>query len=152
VLTTLDGGCHCTGVRVSFETDVDPRALSLRACQCSFCRRHGARVTTDPKGRLRVIVGHPDGLLTYRFGLGITDFLLCARCGVFVSGMMPIEGRLVATLNVNVLDDGTPFARDAAPVRYDDETREARVARRRSAWTPAELRMPPAGLRPQEDR
>jgi hypothetical protein len=98
-------------------------------------------VITDPKGRLQVMVDRTDGLRTYRFGLGITDFLLCARCGVFVSGMMPIEEGLVATLNVNVLDDATPFAREVVPVRYDDETLEARVARRRSAWTPAELRI-----------
>jgi hypothetical protein len=98
-------------------------------------------VTTDPEGRLRVLARETDGLLIYRFGLGITDFVLCARCGVFVSGMMPIETGLIATLNVNVLDDVTPFDREAAPVTYDDEGREARVARRRNMWTPAELRI-----------
>ena len=27
-------------------------ALQVRACQCSFCRRHGAKTVSDPNGRL----------------------------------------------------------------------------------------------------
>jgi hypothetical protein len=73
---TLRGECHCGNVAVTLDTAVDPGALPLRACQCSFCRRHGARVTTDPAGLLKISVRDPAILLRYRFGLGITDFLV----------------------------------------------------------------------------
>jgi len=139
MIFTLRGECHCGDVAVTFETAVDPGALPLRACQCSFCSRHGARVTTDPAGLLKVSVRDPTSLVRYRFGLGITDFLVCARCGVFVSGVMSTDVGPLATLNVNVLDDGTPFRREATPVSYDGESSEARETRRRGAWTPVVL-------------
>src|SRR5579859_2220723 len=50
----LRGGCHCGNLGVVLETERDPRALPLRACQCSFCRRHGAVTTADPGGLLRI--------------------------------------------------------------------------------------------------
>jgi hypothetical protein len=143
---TLRGECHCGNVAVTLDTAVDPGALPLRACQCSFCRRHGARVTTDPAGLLKISVRDPAILLRYRFGLGITDFLVCGRCGVFVSGVMSTDVGSLATLNVNVLDDGTPFQREATRVSYEDESREVRETRRRGAWTPVAWRPAPATM------
>jgi hypothetical protein len=137
--STLRGGCHCGNVAVALDTARDPSELPLRACQCSFCRRQGARITTDPGGLLRIWVREPALLLRYRFGLGMTDFLLCGRCGVFVSAMMTPEGGALATLNVNVLEDGAAFQRETTAVSYDAESREARATRREGAWTPAEL-------------
>src|ERR1017187_2751753 len=113
--TTLRGGCHCGNVKVAFETALDPRALPLRACQCSFCVRHGGITTSDPTGLLVVEVRHPDQLQRYRFALGITDFLNCRSCGVYVAAIMESEGRSLGVLNVNVLDDRQPFARAAQP-------------------------------------
>jgi len=52
--TTLHGRCHCGNLRVTLQTNVDPLALPLRACQCSFCLRHGGLTTADPAGRLAV--------------------------------------------------------------------------------------------------
>ena len=37
------GACHCGAVGVFFETDAGADALQVRACQCGFCRRHGAK-------------------------------------------------------------------------------------------------------------
>jgi len=52
----------------------------------------------------------------YRFGLGITDFLLCRKCGVYVAAVMTTAEGALGVLNVNVLDDRTPFARPAEPM------------------------------------
>jgi len=138
--TTLGGGCHCGQLKVAFETSLDPGALQLRACQCSFCRRHGAVTTSDPAGRLRIEIGQPDLLVRYRFALGITDFLLCRACGVYVAAVMEAEGRALGVVNVNVLDEREPFSRQPDPMRYGAETVEDREARRARVWMPVEVR------------
>jgi len=63
MMTVLRGGCHCGNLKVALETSLDPSVLQLRACQCSFCRRHGAVTTSDPAGRLLVEVGQPELLV-----------------------------------------------------------------------------------------
>lgn len=137
--TTLHGGCHCGAIRVSFETELDPSALPLRACQCSFCRRHGGITTSDPAGRLVVKVRAPELLQRYRFALGITDFLVCRSCGVYVAATMEAEGRVLGVLNVNVLEEREPFLRSAEPMNYGAENVESRTDRRAKAWMPVEL-------------
>src|SRR2546422_3634073 len=51
--------------------------LFRSADTCSFCRKHGARTTSDPSGRVVITVRHPGQLLRYRFGLETADFLVC---------------------------------------------------------------------------
>jgi hypothetical protein len=136
----LRGGCHCGNVQVAFETALDPGALPLRACQCSFCRRHGGITTSDPAGRLVIEVRERELLKRYRFALGITDFLLCRTCGVYVAAVMPAEAGTVGVINVNVLEDRAPFARPATPMEYGNETVADRGTRRAKVWMPVELR------------
>ncbi len=139
-MTTLRGGCHCGNISVEFETLVAPGMLPLRACGCSFCRRHGARTTSDPAGHLRVSVRDPDLLLRYRFALGITDFLICKGCGTYVAATMDAAARRIGVVNVNVLDEREPFLRQAEPVYYVREDVEQRMARRLLAWMPVDVR------------
>ncbi len=140
MMTILRGGCHCGNLKVAFETSLDPSILQLRACQCSFCRRHGAVTTSDPGGRLLVEVGQPDLLVRYRFALGITDFLICRTCGVYVAATMEAEGGWLGVVNVNTLDEPEPFARQPQPMRYGAETVEDRETRRAKVWMPVEVR------------
>jgi hypothetical protein len=135
----LTGGCHCGNVKVVFETALDPTTLSLRACQCSFCRRHGGITTSDPAGRLVIEVLEPGQIHRYRFALGITDFLICRTCGVYVAAAMKAEGATLGVLNVNVLDERVPFARPPTPMEYGAETVEDRGARRAKIWMPVEI-------------
>ena len=138
--TTLRGGCHCGSIKVSFETSIDPQALRLRACQCSFCRRHGAVTTSDPASGLVVSVAEPESLQRYRFALGITDFLLCRSCGVYVAAIMETDGGSLGVLNVNVLDDRAPFARQPEPMQYGAESVKDREVRRAKVWMQVEVR------------
>ncbi|HEX6838088.1 MAG TPA: aldehyde-activating protein [Polyangia bacterium] len=131
----LAGGCHCSGVAVELETPHAPEQLPQRECQCSFCRRHGARNTVDPDGRVRIVAA-PGALSRYRFALGTADFLFCARCGVYVGCVIDDA---FATLNVRVLDDAERFTQHASPKVWDGETAEERRARRRATWTPASV-------------
>ncbi len=138
--TTLRGGCHCGNLKVVFETNTDPSDLQLRACQCSFCRRHGAVTTSDPAGRLMIEAGQREQLLRYRFALGITDFLVCRACGVYVAATMDANGRALGVVNVNVLNEREPFARRPEPMQYGAEKVEDREARRANLWMPVEVR------------
>jgi GNAT superfamily N-acetyltransferase len=134
------GGCHCGFLRFSLVTpSASPPLLAPRACQCSFCRKHGARTVSDPSFRARIVVRAPDALVPYRFARRATVSLLCNRCGVYLGGYLEEPPHAWVTLNANAFDDPTVAAAGGAPVSYDDETDAARLARRKARWTPADL-------------
>jgi hypothetical protein len=139
-MTVHNGGCHCGNIRLSFSTGIDSAELEIRACQCSFCIRHGSRAAADPNGKLVVAVEDKERLQVYRFGLRTADYLLCRDCGVYVAAVAGVGDDARAIVIVNALDDRDQFSREPIPVRYDAETREQRLARRRGAWMPIELR------------
>ncbi len=125
-----EGGCHCGALRFAFDS---AKPLSPRACQCGFCRRHGARTVTDPDGAASLEL--PADTIRYRFGSGVTEFLICGRCGVYVGALALVDGRNFATLNLNAFEDPRPDL-PAAPISYQGESVEARAERRRARWTP----------------
>src|SRR5258708_2604645 len=43
------GGCHCGNLRIEFETALSPAEIELRACPCTFCRKHGSRAVAAVK-------------------------------------------------------------------------------------------------------
>ena len=125
--------CHCAAIRIEFETD---KPLSPRACQCSFCRRHAARSVSDPDGKVTITLG--GDVQRYRFGRKLADFLICARCGIYVGAVAELDGGSYAVLNLNAFDE--PHLELAgAPFSYDGESAEERNARRRQRWTPARI-------------
>src|SRR5262245_58564387 len=127
---SLHGSCHCGNVEVELESAIAPEAFEIRACQCSFCSRHGARTISDPRGRLIIRVADPDRLCRYRFGLQTSEALVCGRCGCYVAAVMP-EPPQLATLNARVLAQWDRFTQPVRDVDYSNETKDARVARRR---------------------
>lgn len=124
------GQCHCGAIGVEFESD---QPLAPRACQCGFCRRHGARTVSDPDGEAVLTLGGP--AIRYRFATKTTDYILCACCGVYVAATAEIGRRLYATLNLNAFDDPRPDLA-AEPFCYDGESAEAKAERRLARWTP----------------
>jgi hypothetical protein len=132
----FSGRCHCGNIEVIFETEKSPEQLGVRACMCAFCTRHGARTTTDPQGSARITVRDSAKLNRYRFGLRITDFLVCAECGVYPGAIFADGGRLYATLNINTFDERQSFPEESLPASYDHETETERRERRKAAWTP----------------
>jgi hypothetical protein len=137
-VTTYPGSCHCGAVNIRFRSGKKPEEMRVGRCACSFCRRHGARTTGDPAGSVE-FSAQPSGLSRYRFGLGITDFLLCAKCGTYVGCVMLDEGRQIGVVNVNSLDIRDTF--DPAPPlhHYDGENDTQRRERRRKFWMPASV-------------
>lgn len=135
-MTTYPGSCHCGAIAIALTSDKKPEAMRVGRCGCSFCRRHGARTMGDRGGSVE-FRAEPGTLSRYRFGLGITDYLLCARCGTYVGAVMPGESGAIGIVNVNALDLRDTF--DAAPPlhHYDGEDEARRRARRRKFWMPA---------------
>ncbi len=138
----LKGGCHCGNVELTFATDRAPETLSIRACQCSFCTRHGARTATDREGRLEISVRSPAELNRYQFGLKTAEFFVCKRCGVYLAAVLTTpEGNCYATVNINALNARRRFTQQPVAVDYEGENAERRIARRKENWTPAVVRI-----------
>jgi hypothetical protein len=134
------GSCHCGALKVIYTSVVPPAETEVRACQCSFCRRHGSRAISDPGGQV-VIEAEQGALKRYRFGLGTADYFLCANCGVYLAAVMTEGQRSWSVVIVNALDDAESFGRPALPMVYDAEDEAARRARRRARWTPTTVRL-----------
>ena len=134
---TLNGTCHCKLVSAIFTTDRDPATIEVRAFQCSFCRRHGAKTFSDPSGQAAIASGAK--LVRYRFGAGTADFLLCPRCGCFIAALLEDGGKSYATLNAAGLAMQPLAAAITTPVTYDEEDAGSRTSRRIERWTPATL-------------
>ncbi|MGH8398810.1 MAG: GFA family protein [Gammaproteobacteria bacterium] len=135
-MSILTGHCHCGNIRIRFDTELAPEQLPLRACQCSFCCSHGAVATTDPHGKVTLVMSDRGEVQYYRFGLGITDMLICKRCGNYVAGIIKTNGKCYATLNAKLLDCRAVFTAIPTPVDYAGENAEQRMARRIASWTP----------------
>lgn len=133
------GGCHCGAVTVEFESAAAPAQLDVRACQCSFCRKHNTLAIADAAGQLTVRARDAASLNRYRFGLETAEYLLCAHCGVYVAAVTVDEGEPRAICIVNALDDRVAFTREPLLPNYDAETREERVSRRELSWTPVDV-------------
>lgn len=133
------GGCHCGNIRVRLRLSTEPRAISVRACACSFCRAHGARTVADPDGLFEVWAVNWADVEAYGFGLRTADFLVCRRCGVYVAAVCETPAGRRATINVNALADRADFDPNPDSVDYGRETPEMRSARRAVRWTPAIL-------------
>lgn len=137
-MNTYPGSCHCGAIKITYATTKKPEEMRPGRCSCTFCRRHGARTMGDPAGSVEFRAA-PGTASRYRFGLGITDYLVCSKCGTYVGAVMEDGGRLIATLNVNSLDIRDTF--DPAPPLhvYDGEDEQRRRARRRKFWMKAAL-------------
>lgn len=134
-IKSYEGGCHCGALEFTYETRLTPRRWETRACQCSFCRGHGAVTVSDPEGTVHFRYVHPDRLRRYRFSFRTTDFLICRECGIYLGAVMMTGSGAVAAINVNTLRErprGLPAAR---AVNYRNESLEQRRARRLEKWT-----------------
>jgi len=140
---TYQGGCHCGRLQVSFTTEKAATELPLRACQCMFCRRHGALTTSDPEGEVVLTVAEVPAGGWYRFGIGVTDFWVCPGCGVYVGAHVEVGGEGRAVVNTRALEQAREFTQGPTAMDYGDETREGRLARRARIWSPARVRVQP---------
>ncbi len=130
------GRCHCGALSFTYRTELAPQNWSIRADQCSFCRAHGARMTSDPQGFVEFHGEDPSLLRRYRFGQRTADFLICAGCGVYIAATIETAKGSFAVVSVNALVPYLETLPALQPVSYDGESIEQRTRRREARWTP----------------
>jgi hypothetical protein len=137
---SFTGGCHCGNIEIEFETDIEPSLIEVRACQCSFCRKHNGLAMSDPNGHAAIRIDRAELLSSYEFGLKTAIYVVCKRCGVYVAAVTR-EEPTCAIVILNALDDRERFTQPPRPVDYGEEDRTARIARRHRNWTPATVKI-----------
>lgn len=105
----LKGGCHCGNIRVDVALTRAAHEYVPRACDCDFCRKHGASYLSDPAGSLVIEVKDERLLRKYRQGSGTADMLVCGNCGVLVGAMYRSGGHIFAAINTRIIEGGTMF-------------------------------------------
>lgn len=105
----LSGGCHCGNLRLQLQLTRPPDTYHPRACDCDFCRKHGAAYVSDPQGSLLIRISDERQAGKYHQGSGQAELLLCRNCGVLVGAVYRAEGRLYAAVNATVLDGAARF-------------------------------------------
>jgi hypothetical protein len=135
---TLMGTCHCGAIRGTLYATKPAAELQVRACQCSFCTRHGAMTVSDPAGRATFEIERA-ALAAYQFGTRTGTSLICGRCGMYAGVMLEQGGKVWSVLNVRGLAIPEFAGRTPEAIVYDGETPEARIARRKEKWTPTEI-------------
>lgn len=132
------GACHCGNIEITFESDIDPRLIKVRSCQCSFCRKHGARAVSDPNGMLTVRIADETRLVRYMFAHHTAEFLVCGECGVYVASVTVGTDQPRAIAQLNTILENQMFGQ-AAAVNYSHESQAERVQRRREVWMPVSI-------------
>jgi hypothetical protein len=130
----LRGQCHCGNIAFSLRWEPDPAEIPARACDCSFCTRHGGVWTSFPDGHLQVTVQDPALVSRYAFGTRTAEFQVCARCGVVPLVTSLIDGQLYAVVNVHALEGIEPSRLRHSPASFGEEETGARLARRQRYW------------------
>jgi hypothetical protein len=132
---TSRGGCHCGRLRVVFSAAREPAGMLPRACDCTFCTKHGAAYVSDPGGQLSIVASGADALRRYRQGSGTAEFLLCARCGVLVAVIFDDGTRVYGAVNVRALERPADFGA-AVPASPQSLTAAEKIQRWSQLWIP----------------
>ena len=130
----IAGRCHCGNLSFELGWEGSPTEIPARACDCSFCVKHGGVWTSHPTSTLDVTVGDPALVTGYAFGTRTAAFQVCARCGVVPLVTCEIGGRLYAVVNVNAFEGIDRSSLRRSPATYEGEDLESRLARRQRNW------------------
>ncbi len=132
----ITGSCHCGALSFTLDWGGEAPTIPARACDCSFCRKHGGLWTSSPTGSLEVRVRRDIAAASYRFGTGSARFHVCPRCGVVPVVSSEIDGQTYAVVSVRAMDDVPPERIRESPASFEGEDLPARLARRTRGWIP----------------
>jgi len=128
------GKCHCDNIAFTLDWPEDQPEIPARACDCSFCVKHGGVWTSNPRATLSVVLHHTDLVSRYAFGTQTATFYVCTRCGTVPIVTSEIAGHLYAVVNVNTFENFDQKRLRRAGASFDGEEVDSRLARRRKNW------------------
>jgi hypothetical protein len=129
----LSGGCHCGNIVVRVRLSRVPDSYSPRACDCDFCRKHGAAYLSDTAGSLTIHIRNPRDSSSYRQGSGAAECLVCRNCGVLIAALYRGAEQSYATVNVRILETGASFAAEQ-PVSPHKLSEAEKIQRWQQLW------------------
>jgi len=132
----IEGHCHCGNLSFLLRLVRPLEQCRMGECDCTFCIAHAAKCIADSRGRATITIRDAAQLNRYRFAMATADFLVCRTCGVYLGAVIEIDGASFSVLNLRAtkLHD-LPANRHS----YASETKDDRIARRKSSWTPTEV-------------
>ena len=130
----IQGCCHCANISFELDWSPSPSEIPARACDCSFCTKHGGVWTAYPGGALTVRVKSTELVSRYAFGTRTAHFHVCRQCGVVPLVTSEIEGRVFAVVNVNTFSNVPAAMLRHAAAAFDGEDTSDRLARRARNW------------------
>jgi hypothetical protein len=130
-LNVMRGGCHCGRIALSFSSSIPAGEFSPRACDCSFCVKHGAQYISDRNGSLVVNIKETDALGEHRFGHNLAKFLFCQYCGTFVAVLFETDGRIFGSVNTRCIEAGVKFGvpQTVSPQKLNADQKKERWAK-----------------------
>ena len=132
----IRGRCHCGNISFRLAWEPDPTEIPARACDCTFCTKHGGVWTSNPKGSLAVEVVDAALVSRYEFGTRTATFHVCGRCGVVPVVTSDIDGRTYAVVSVKAFENVDPSILKPGPASFEGEGVDSRLARRKRNWIP----------------
>lgn len=130
----IKGACHCGNIAFTLTWEPDPAEIPARACDCSFCTKHGGLWTSNPNGALKIAVGDAARVSKYSFGTGTADFHVCSMCGVVPVVTSTIDGHTYAVVSINAFVGIPTSLLRRSPASFDAESEATRLARRKRNW------------------
>ncbi|MGA2563903.1 MAG: GFA family protein [Steroidobacteraceae bacterium] len=113
-IDTLNGACHCGGVR--FTATLTDGLRSARRCACSYCRMRGAIAVSANLDGINVSQGS-ELLTVYQFNTNTAKHYFCSRCGIYTYHQRRSNPGQYG-VNVACLEAISPFDFHEVPV-YD---------------------------------
>jgi hypothetical protein len=132
---TLRGSCHCGRLGLEFRTRRNLATIIPRACDCSFCRKHGAAYISDHDASLSISQSEAGALQEYSQGSNTARFVLCRHCGVLVAVVFKHASGVYGAVNAACLDGDADLGQ---PVTASPQTlsAEEKVSRWLKLWIP----------------
>ncbi len=139
-MRVIPGQCHCGNLQYRFDWPGEDPRIPVRACGCTYCRKHGAVWTSHPAGQLVLEVTDADQVHHYRFGHHTAVFHICATCGILVAASCDMDQATYSVVNVNTFENVEPSEFDRQSTDFEAENETDRMDRRRRNWTPTTIK------------
>ncbi len=135
-MRTIQGKCHCGNIGYELLWPDTGKTLSVRACSCSFCKKHAGVYTSHPDARLTAHIADAALVSKYAFGTETAGFYVCSRCGVVPFVTSTIDGAEFAVVNVNTFEHVDATELDSSATDFEGESVDQRLQRRKRNWIP----------------